>query len=105
MRVGLNVVLGTLTQSDDLTDIETRDYRSDPQRVVVRKGHPLAKRGRASLADLEDFSWVRGPPETYFDRYLEGLYPAEGRTPPETRQDIISAIGQSLDDAHKPSGL
>lgn len=79
----LDIVLGTPTEADDLTSINVRHFHRDPQRLVVRRGHPLTRCKKIGLADLEGYDWVRGPPETYFGRYLQGLYMAEGRPPPE----------------------
>lgn len=37
----LDLLLATPSERDDLTGFDTRFYRSDPQGIVVRRGHPL----------------------------------------------------------------
>lgn len=75
----LDMVLATPTEQDDLTGLTPRFFRRDGQRVVVRRGHPLDRGEPVGLGELAEYDWVRGPPETYFRRYIEGLFLTEGR--------------------------
>lgn len=87
----LDVLLATPSERDDLTGLNTRYYRHDPQGVVVRRGHPLSGRGRLDLTDLTGYDWISGTPETYFRSYLEGLYRARGLSPPLPRMTSDSS--------------
>jgi DNA-binding transcriptional LysR family regulator len=75
-------VLATPTEQDDLSGLTPRFFRRDGQRVVVRRGHPLDTGAPVTLRMLAKHPWVRGAPETYFRRYIEGLFLTEGLTPP-----------------------
>lgn len=77
-----DIVLATPTEQDDLTGLTPRFYRRDRQSVVVRKGHVLDHGKPVSLAELAEHDWVRGPPESYFRRFVESLFLTEGRPQP-----------------------
>jgi DNA-binding transcriptional LysR family regulator len=87
----LDMALATPTEQDDLTGLTPRFYRRDGQRIVVRRGHPLDRDTPVSLEELAEYDWVRGPPETYFRRYIEGLFLTEGRAQPAPLLTIDSS--------------
>jgi DNA-binding transcriptional LysR family regulator len=87
----LDLLLATPTERDDLTGLEARFFRRDPQGIVVRRGHPLDGAGRLELADLAGWDWISGTPETYFRNHLEGLFRARNLIPPVPRMTSDSS--------------
>jgi DNA-binding transcriptional LysR family regulator len=60
--------------------------------LIVRSGHPLLKKGVASLADLPGYDWVFQPPGTLLRRTLEDIFLAAGVPLPENIVNTSSLL-------------
>ncbi len=76
-----DVLVGALREPAPFGDIVQEHLFDDPLAVVVRAGHPLARRKRPDLEDLARFPWIaprRGSP---LRRQFDDLYRSLGDSP------------------------
>ncbi|MBO9098425.1 MULTISPECIES: LysR family transcriptional regulator [unclassified Rhizobium] len=60
--------------------------------LIVRKGHPLLKKGVVGLADLTGQDWVFQPPGTLLRRRLEDIFISAGVALPENIVNTSSVV-------------
>jgi LysR family transcriptional regulator, regulator for genes of the gallate degradation pathway len=84
LRAGdIDFILGALRSAEFASDLEVQPLVDDELGLVVRSGHPLAKRSRISTRDLAKAGWVlprvNTPNRTLFERALKdrGLPPPQ----------------------------
>jgi len=61
-RGDVDLVLGRPTEGHFEDEFAIRPLLEEPQVVVVRGGHPLAKKRKPALADLVQWPWILQPP-------------------------------------------
>ncbi len=54
----IDFVVGMVRASVDPAEIEQEELVSSPYVVVARRGHPLTRKSRLSLSDLERYEWI-----------------------------------------------
>lgn len=80
LRAGdVDLVIGLLPEVD-ADELASEAVAQTPYSIVVRRGHPLAGKGRVTAADLVDYDWVIGETGSSRRRCFEGLF-AEGEGP------------------------
>lgn len=73
----IDMLVGALREPAPIHDIEQVAHFHDPQAILARAGHPLAKKRAVTRDDLCRFPWVLppvgAPARTYFDRVFDGV--------------------------------
>ncbi|MCB2101627.1 MAG: LysR family transcriptional regulator [Rhodobacterales bacterium] len=92
LRVGdLDLVVGRLPEAPE-DGLDQEVLYTEPIRVVVRAGHPLAGRAGLRLADLADCQWILPLPETALRRQIEDDFRAAGVAPPAHPIESVSIL-------------
>lgn len=73
-------------------DLDYREAQPEECCLVVRKGHPLARKARVSPADLVDCDWVMQPQGSLLRRNLAAMMRRHGLPPPERVLDTGSEL-------------
>jgi len=74
----LDIVIGRVLDADCERDLDFEPLAEEPHSLVVRTGHPLAKRRNLSLVDLVDQAWVLPPLESLLRPRMNALFQEHG---------------------------
>lgn len=74
----LDVMVGPTGVYAPVAGILEKPLMTDPFSIVVRSGHPLARKRSASLRQLKDCEWVLPSDQSAFHRQLEALFVVAG---------------------------
>jgi len=69
----LDVAIGRLPTDADATAIDSELLSAEPLCVVVRRGHPLTRRGRLRGRDFHGATWILQPPGSPMRQEANGL--------------------------------
>ena len=78
----LDLVVGRVTSDVPGEGLQFEAFYNEPLQVVVRPGHPLARRRRLRLGDLAGEAWIVPPPEAPYRRRLDTAFREAGVAPP-----------------------
>ncbi|AXK83718.1 LysR family transcriptional regulator [Pseudolabrys taiwanensis] len=77
LRTGaFDVIVSPAGAETDAPDVVCETLLSDVPVVMVRRGHPLARRRRVTLKELSDVRWVFPSAHTAMWRHIEALFTA-----------------------------
>lgn len=88
----LDLVIGRLPEYRERTGLIHEILYEEPVSIVVRKGHPLARRRGVKLADLQSQEWILPPPETSLRRQLEQGFRGAGLELPVPSIESVSIL-------------
>ena len=88
----LDFIVGRLPELDRGEALIQEPLLVEDSCIVVRAGHPLARRRRLSLADLTDASWVFPLPETTLRRHIEQAFRDQGLPVPRPAVQSLSVL-------------
>jgi LysR family transcriptional regulator, regulator for genes of the gallate degradation pathway len=77
-----DLLVGALRDPPPVSDVTQEHLFDDPLTLVVRSGHPLTVKRRATLRDLARFSWVAPHPGSPLRRHFDALSAAIGTAAP-----------------------
>jgi DNA-binding transcriptional LysR family regulator len=75
-------LLGALREPSPGSDLEQQHLFDDPLAIVVRAGHPLARRRRLRPRDLAEFPWIAPREGSPLRRHFDALRDAVGKPLP-----------------------
>ncbi|MCD7052842.1 LysR substrate-binding domain-containing protein [Rhodococcus sp. BH2-1] len=87
----IDLIVGRLTAPTDDSVCRTVLYEESVE-MVVRAGHPLARRASMLLDDLRDFPWILPGVETALREELEEYFARNGMELPENRVEATSIL-------------
>jgi DNA-binding transcriptional LysR family regulator len=82
-RGELDLVIGAPTAFDGTGDYIFREGLVDVQGVLVRNDNPLARASEITLDALDAAGWVLAEDETFYRRFLAGIYQSRQRLLPQ----------------------
>jgi LysR family transcriptional regulator of gallate degradation len=85
LRGDIDFVLGTFVDAEQLDALQAEFLFHDEVSVVVRCGHPLAKRRNVSLRTLAEYSWVLTEQQEILQRHLRSKFLQAGIALPPSR--------------------
>jgi DNA-binding transcriptional LysR family regulator len=86
----LDLLVGTLPQNRNTTDLSEKILSEDPVVLVSGTHHPLTQRKRLHWADLKDFPWVLPPLGSLKREPLEAALERHGVPMPQNRIETAS---------------
>jgi DNA-binding transcriptional LysR family regulator len=92
-RGELDLVVAEIPSSEDRQDIEVMALTSDRLGVCCRRGHPIAKRQRVNMRDLQ-YPWIKPPHSTCAHRRLDAFFVASDLPPPKSVLESASVALQ-----------
>lgn len=88
----LDMVLGRLPEEGRSRALVYEEFYAEPICVVVRRGHPLARKRRVSLRDLANEAWLLPLPETALRRQIERAFVEAGAPLPRNVIESVSIL-------------
>ena len=88
----IDVVVGRLSEHRASPDLRHEILLSEGACVVVRAGHPLARKRRPELADLAACDWILPRAETTLRRQIDKDFAEAGLRPPASVIDSVSFL-------------
>jgi DNA-binding transcriptional LysR family regulator len=88
----LDVVVGRLTSDFATTGLHFEHCYDEPMTVVARRGHPLGKRRKLSLAELARQSWILPTPDTAYRHRIDAAFRQGGVEPPAELIESMSIL-------------
>ena len=88
----LDMVIGRLPEFRDREALRQETLLTDYAQIVLRKGHPLTRLAKPSLADLLAYDWVLPGPQTTLRRQIDAAFRAENLEPPSHAVDSVSFL-------------
>jgi DNA-binding transcriptional LysR family regulator len=88
----LDLVIGRLPEYRERAGLTHEILYEEPVSIVVRRGHPLARRSALKLADLRSQEWILPPPETSLRRQLEQGFRGAGLELPALSIESVSIL-------------
>jgi LysR family transcriptional regulator of gallate degradation len=80
LRTGeADFLLGALREPSPGGDLEQQHLFDDPLAVIVRAGHPLARKRRLRASELADFPWIAPREGSPLRRHFDALRAAAGK--------------------------
>ncbi|GAA5236040.1 pca operon transcription factor PcaQ [Verticiella sediminum] len=99
-RRDLDLVVGRLSDPDELGGLRFEFLYAEPLAAVVRPGHPLARRSQPRMADLADYGLVLPPAGTMLRHAADALLLAAGISRPRVAvQTLSDSLARSLIDS------
>ena len=92
LRGELDMVVGRLSEFRHRAGVHQEPIWSEDIVIIAGPGHPLARRGRLSLADLQEVDWILPLPETTLRRQLEKAFFDAGLDPPRCAVQSVSLL-------------
>jgi DNA-binding transcriptional LysR family regulator len=93
LRVGeIDLVVGRLPEFRQREGVVQEALLHDGASVVVRTGHPLARRRNLKLADLAKFPWILPRMETTLRRQIDKDFRDAGLEPPAHAIESVSLL-------------
>lgn len=98
LRVGdIDFVVGRLPEFRFRDDLVQEKLFHEQACVVVRNGHPLARRARLKIGALADCEWIMPPPETTLRRQVEkAFHDADLEAPRPVVQSVSLLTNRAL---------
>ena len=82
LRFGkLDIIFGLLDRVDPPDDIADEPLFPDSHIIVVRAGHPLARRRKVTIADLASYDWITPGPESHRQLIFDKIFASSNRIP------------------------
>jgi len=78
----LDIVIGRILGPEGAEDLEFQPLADEPHSVIVRTGHPLARRRRIPHAELLDYGWIVPPAASVLRARLDAAFLELGLQPP-----------------------
>ena len=78
----IDVMLGAAREPPPTEDIIQKTIFDDPLSLIMRAGHPLARRKSCSVKDLARYPWIVPGAETPLRRRIDKLFAKKGTSPP-----------------------
>jgi len=91
-RGEIDLVVGRLASVEAAEGLAFESFYTEPMRLVVRAGHPLARRRRLDLAALHDGAWVFPTPEAAYRSLLDASFRQAGVEPPRNVVESRSVV-------------
>jgi DNA-binding transcriptional LysR family regulator len=88
----LDVAIGHLPARADAQEFDVVPLRTDPLRVVVRAGHPLAREGSVTPAALAAIGWILHPPDSGMRAEAAALLARAGVRPGRDLVETVSIV-------------
>lgn len=88
----LDMVLGRLPEEGRSRALVYEEFYAEPICVVVRRGHPLARKRRVTLRDLANEAWLLPLPETALRRQIERAFVEAGAPLPRNVIESVSIL-------------
>lgn len=93
LRTGdLDLVVGRLSPSADMADMEEELLFSDTPCFIARNGHPLRLKTPRALAEISEADWLLPPPATTLRHDVDRLFLERGLTPPVPKIESVSFL-------------
>ena len=93
LRVGdIDFVVGRLPEFRFRDELTQEALFNEDARVVVRAGHPLARRRHLRIAALADCEWILPPPETTLRRQVDKAFHDAGLEAPRPVVQSVSLL-------------
>lgn len=90
VRGELDMVVGRLSEFRHREGVHQETIYAEPIVILARPDHPLARRKRLALADIQAADWILPPPETTLRRQLEKAFFDAGLDPPRCAVESVS---------------
>ncbi|WP_336071095.1 LysR family transcriptional regulator [Nitratireductor rhodophyticola] len=88
----IDLVVGRLSEHRERQDVEQETLMDDLACIVVRSGHPLARRKALTLPDLVGWDWILPPQETSLRRQVDMAFRQRGLEPPMHAVESVSLL-------------
>lgn len=79
----LDIVIGRIMGPEGASELDFEPLADEPHSVIVRAGHPLARRDRVTHADLADYGWIMPPAASVLRSRLDAVFLEHGLSPPQ----------------------
>jgi DNA-binding transcriptional LysR family regulator len=83
VRGELDMVIGRIPATQIPENIDREELLAEPNEVVCRAGHPLAARGRLTLADLAEAKWILPEEGAHLRSDFHAAFVHGGLRPPD----------------------
>ncbi len=91
-RGDLDLIVGRLTSDFATSGLAFIHCYDEPMAAVARRGHPLQRRRRLTLADLARESWVLPTPEAAYRHRMDAAFRQAGVEPPAQLVESLSLL-------------
>ncbi len=91
-RGELDLVVGRVSGDVSGEGLRFETFYEEPVCVVARHGHPLARRRRLRLAQLNRWQWIVPTPEAPYRRRLDAAFRQAGVEPPHRLVESLSIL-------------
>lgn len=88
----IDLIVGALRPAPPSPDLQQNTLFLDQLAVVVRAGHPLLRRPRVRLADVQQADWIRPMSGSPAEAAFEAAFEAEGLAVPAAMLRVNSAL-------------
>jgi DNA-binding transcriptional LysR family regulator len=84
----LDIAVARIDSTENAALLDFEVVGDEPQSVIVRAGHPLARKRNITVADLAGFPWILPPAGTALRVELDSMFVSRGIDPPV---DVVEA--------------
>lgn len=93
LRAGhLDLAVARIGETPDAGEFEFTPLGDEPQSVIARSGHPLARKRGLRVADLASQAWILPPAGTALRVELDAMFLAHGLEPPTNVTEATSVV-------------
>jgi DNA-binding transcriptional LysR family regulator len=88
----LDLAVARIGDTPDAGDFDFKPLGEEPQSVVARAEHPLARKRSVRVADLAEQAWILPPAGTALRLQLDGMFLSQGLRPPKNVTEATSLV-------------